>query len=184
MPKIGKFLCLLASVALWQGCSSTSDNGDAAISDASTADVPNVFLSRGMNNYVVTNVTNVTDNCMVDPMGVKNMTLLVNFVESTQMLSVGTPVGVPLQASLGTGVVGTTGTLNRENDVTDGTCTWHQKNVSLFTLTGGDVFTLQVTENQSAFTATCTPPNTPCMSTYTFTFGNPTPASTDGGTGG
>jgi hypothetical protein len=185
MPKLGKIFCLMAAVALWQGCSSTSDNGDAALSDASTAgDVPSVFLSRGMNNYVVTQVSGVTDGCMIHPNSLKNMTLLVNFVESTQTLSVGTPVGSPLVASLGTGVVGTTGTLNRVNDVTDGACTWHQTNVSVFTLTGGDVFTLDVTENQSNFGAQCAPPNTTCTSTYTFTFANPTPVSTDGGTGG
>jgi hypothetical protein len=176
MPKLGKLFCLLATVALWQGCSSTSDNGDAATTSDTAADVPSVFLSRGMNNYVVTQVSGVTDGCAINPNGIKNMTLLVNFVESTRMLSVGTLVGTPLQAALGTGVVaGTTGTLNRENDVTDGACVWHQKNVSNFTLTGGDVFTLEVTETQSAFTAPCAAANPTCTSLYTFTFGNPTP---------
>jgi hypothetical protein len=176
MPKLGKIFCLMAAVASWQGCSSTSDNGDAATTSDTAADVPSVFLSRGMNNYVVTQVSGVTDGCAINPNSLKNMTLPVNFVESTQMLSVGTPNGTPLQASLGTGVVGTTGTLNRENDTTDGTtCVWHQKNVSNFTLTGGDVFTLEVTETESAFTAPCAAPMPTCTSLYTLTFGNPTP---------
>src|SRR5438045_348088 len=141
MSKLGKIFCLMASVALWQGCSSTSDNGDAAISDAGS-DTSSVFLSRGANNYKVTMVSVTSDGCMLNVPDLLNTTLPVNFVESTQMLSVGKQVGSPLQASLGTGVVGTTGTLTRENDVVDTvatTCSWHQMDVSQFDLTGGDV---------------------------------------------
>ena len=187
MIKMTKILSLLAAVALWQGCSSTSDSSDASVDDAAVdvaVDAPTVFLSRGTNYYKITAVANVSDACDIGATDFVNAVIPVTFTEAGAVLSVGNMVGVPLQPSLGTGnQIGVTGTLNRENDVTDGNCTWHQKDVSAFTLTGGDIFTLSVTENQSAFTAQCAPPNTPCMTTYTATFAKTT-APADGGTGG
>ena len=111
----------------------------------------------------------------IDPASFVDVVVAMNYDATTQTLSVGNPVGVPVQSSFGSGgPIGVTGTLNRANDVTDGTCTWHQTDVSLFNLTGGDIFTLDVTENQSAFTAQCTPPNTPCTTTYKATFAKTT----------
>jgi len=188
MSKLGKILCLLTSVALWQGCSSTGDNGDASTSDASTdtgSDAPNLFLSQGMNNYKITDVTVTSDLCQIDPASIKNMTLPVNYIPPpTQTLSVGTLVGSPLQPSLGSGVIGVTGTLNRDNMVTDSTgCTWHQINVSTFNLIGVVVFKPDVTETENQFTAACgtsAPTGGSCMSVYKFTFSMPTPIA-DGG---
>ena len=185
MTRMTKIFSLLAAAALWQGCSSSSNSDDASTVDSSTTDGPNVFLSDGpMLYYKVTAVSGITDGCMIDPASFVDVVVAMSFNRTTQILSVGNQVGSPAQSSFGTGgPIGLTGTLMRENDVTDGTCTWHQKDVSQFTLTGGDIFTLDVTENQSAFTAMCTPPNTPCMTTYKATFAKTT-APTDGGTGG
>ena len=120
MTRIGKTLCLVASVALWQGCSSTSDNGDGSVDGDIQTDAPTVFLSRGSNYYKVTASTTGSDVCGIMPAAFVNEVLPVTFVEATQTLSVGNPQGVPLQPSLGTGGnVGLTGTLTRENDTAD-----------------------------------------------------------------
>jgi hypothetical protein len=198
MTRFGKALCLLSSVALWQGCSSSSDSDASAdgsvIDTGSVSDAPSDafqgFLSRGSNFYKVTGVVVAPgeDGCGTMASTLADMggfVFPVTYVEVGQVLSVGRPVGSPPQPSLGTGApIGVTGTLNRANDVTDGACSWHQTDVSIFTLTGGDIFTLDVTENQSAFTAGCGTPVPPaCMSTFTLALAKTTPPA-DAGTGG
>jgi hypothetical protein len=193
--RIVKSLCLLSAVALWPGCSSSSDTSDAATdNDAATnadtaSDGPPVGLSRGINYYKVTAVTSTvaTDGCELNPNTFLNETLPANFVESTAIFSIGNPQGSPVMPSLGSGrLAGNNGTLNRENDTTDGMgCSWHQKDVSLFELTGIDVFTLDVTETQSAFNGcpTFNPPGGTCTSLYKLTLAKTT-APADAGTGG
>jgi hypothetical protein len=190
MTRIVKSLCLLSAVALWQGCSSSSDNSDAStdtsITDTAGSDGPVVGLSRGMNYYKVTAVVVTSDVCDIGAADFVDAVLPVSFVESTQILSVGNPQGVPLQPSLGSGVIGSSGTLMRDNQVAEAapsTCAWNQKDVSLFNLTGNDVFTLDVTETQSAFTAACAAPAPTCMSSYKLTL-TKTTAPADAGTGG
>jgi len=195
MTRFAKGLSLLSALALWQGCSSSSDTTDGSTDDASTisdaaSDGPVLGLTRGMSYFKITTVTGITDGCEIVPADFVNAGALpVNYVNATQTLSVGNPQGAPVMASLGSGVIGVTGTLNRENDVTDTTvanCVWHQKDVSLFTLTGVDVFTLDVTETQSAFTAACAPilpAMNPCTTTYKATFVKTT-APADAGAGG
>jgi hypothetical protein len=187
MTRFVKSLCVLSAVALWQGCSSSSDNGDAATEMDAASDGPNVGLTRGMSSFLITAVSGVTDGCDIGAADYATMHIVlpVNYVNDTQVLSVGNQVGAPVMPSLGSGVIGVSGTLMRENNVTDGTCTWHQKNVSLFNLTGVDVFTLDVTETQSMFTASCNPIPTggTCTSLYKLTL-TKTTAPADGGTGG
>src|SRR5262245_61131098 len=60
-----------SSVAGDGSTSSTDGGGDAS---------PNLFLSRGMNNYTVTAVSNVQDGCMTGVTGLLNGTLPVNAV--------------------------------------------------------------------------------------------------------
>jgi len=186
MTRIAKGLCFLSALALWPACSSTSDNGDAAAVDAAP-DGPVLGLTRGMSFFKVTAVAVTNDGCLIMPNSLVTSTvaspLPVNYVESTQMLSVGTQQGAPIMASLGTGLIGVTGTLTRENDVTDGGCVWHQKDVSMFNLTGVDVFTLDVTETQSMFTAACAPDiptGGTCTSVFKLTLSKTT-APADGG---
>ena len=190
MNRIGKTLCLVASVALWQGCSSSSDSSDGSAdsgiqTDAPGGDASTIFLSRGSNFYKITAGVAVNDGCGLIPADFVNDVIPANFVEATQVLSVGTPQGVPLMPSLGSGVVGVTGTLTRENDTADVSgCSWHQKDVSAFTLTGGDVFTLDVTETESLFTSGCgtdIPNGGTCTSTYKLTL-EKTTAPVDAGT--
>lgn len=189
MTRIMKSLCLLSAVALWQGCSSSSDNTDASTDTSITFDTapdgPVLGLSRGMSYFKITAVTVTNDVCDIGAADypAMNIVLPVNYVEASQMLSVGNQVGAPVMASLGTGVIGVTGTLTRENDAAEGTCAWHQKDVSLFNLTGVDVFTLDVTETQSAFTAACAAPAPTCMSVFKLTL-TKTTAPADAGTGG
>ncbi|HET6149581.1 MAG TPA: hypothetical protein VFH68_18735 [Polyangia bacterium] len=181
MTRFFKSLCLLSALALWQGCSSTSDNGDAASGDAA-ADI-GVGLSRGMNYYKITAVTVTSDVCDIGAADFLNEVLPVNFVLATQILSVGNSVGDPVMPSLGSGVIGTMGTLMRENNASNGTaCVWHQKDVSIFNLTGADVFTLDVTETQSQFTSACdpTPPGGTCTSVYKLTLSITTPPADAG----
>jgi hypothetical protein len=175
-----------ACALLFGACSSNSACGDADCTDGSISNPDTgsgsdsgVFLSRGMNTYTVTGVSVGTDGCMIDPNSFVNAMVPVNFDLATQTLTVGNQQGLPVMASLGSGVVGTTGTLTRDNKVTDSmtsTCVWHQTDMSTFTLVGGDIFTLDVTEVEDMFTAACgttTPPITPsggmCTTTYTMT---------------
>jgi len=190
MKKFAKTLCLLAAAGLWQGCSSSSDDTDGGKKDGAAdgggSDTSGLFLSRGMNFYKITAVTGVMDGCDVGADSFVNEVLPVNYVMDTQILSVGNPKGAPVAPSLGSGVIGVTGTLSRDNMTTDGTCTWHAVVTSDFTLTGGDVFTLEVSEMQSTFTAGCPPALITagtCTTTYTATF-EKTTAPADAGTGG
>jgi hypothetical protein len=188
MTKITKTLCLLAAVGMWQGCSSSSDDADGGKKDGGdggSSDGPVLGLSRGTNTYQVTAVSGVTDNCEILPNELMGMSFPATFTESTQILSVGSDKGAPPMPSFGSGVVGVTGTLMRENDATNGAgCSWHQVDTSEFTLIGNDVFTLNVTEVESAFNG-CTgdlPAMNPCTTTFTATFSKV--AGTDAGTGG
>jgi len=90
-------------------------------------------------------------------------------------LSIGDQKGSPAEASLGTGNVnGTMATLMRDNMVTDSTtatCTWHQTDTSVLTLTANDTFNLAVTEVENTFSAGCgttTPTGGTCTSTFTL----------------
>jgi hypothetical protein len=193
MTRIVKSLSLLSALALWQGCSSSSDNTDAsddvATGTDTASDGPAVGLSRGTNFYKVTAVTVTSDACDIGASDFINADPLpVTYVDATQTLSVGNQVGSPVMPSLGSGVIGVMGTLMRENQVAEAapsTCVWHQKDVSLFNLTGVDIFTLDVIETQSMFTAGCDPipPGGTCMSAYKLTL-TKTAAPADGGTGG
>jgi len=187
MKKIAKTLCLLAVAGLWQGCSSSSDDGDGGkkdgAADGGAGDTSGVFLSRGMNFYKITAVTGVTDNCEVEASTFVDQVLPVNYDNATQTLGVGNPKGAPAAPSLGSGTIGVTGTLTRDNTTSDGTCTWHAVVTSDFTLTGGDIFTLDVSEMQSMFTAGCPAALITagmCTTTYTATFEKTTPPA-DGG---
>ena len=156
------------------GCVSTDDGG-------ATGDGPQLWgLSRGMNNYVVTAISDLHDGCMIGPQGAVNATPLpATYDETTRVFTLGSTVGSPQMPSLGSGTVGTSvanmATLMRENDVMDPSgCTWRQKDVSNMQLFDHDKFTLAVREDQSMFTNTakCNPPppsSGSCTSTWTWT---------------
>jgi hypothetical protein len=179
MKKLGLMLCLALAPLAGAACSSSGDTGDGAADggggfDTGGSNDAGVFLSRGMGlQYTVTAVSGVNDGCMIMPAALLNTTLPVDSVDTGTMLtlSVGNKQGSPATASLGTGVVGTSGTLTRDNITTDGGCNWHQKDTSVFTLTGGDTFTLMVTEVEDMFAAGCTgiPTGGTCTSTFTLT---------------
>ena len=72
MTRIAKGLCLLSALALWQGCSSTSDNNDASDSDGaanpdSGPDGSVLGLTRGMSYFKITAVSGISDECGINP---------------------------------------------------------------------------------------------------------------------
>jgi hypothetical protein len=117
-------------------------------------------LSRGKNDYRVTATTSINDGCLLSTDLLLDMTLPVSYDGATQIISVGNLQGTPPMPSLGSGRVDNNmATLARENESSDGlSCTYHRRDVAQLTLIGDDTFTLDVTEQQSMFTAQCQAP--------------------------
>ncbi|HVZ73983.1 MAG TPA: hypothetical protein VHJ20_16500 [Polyangia bacterium] len=175
--------CLLAlagafALASCSGTSSSDDGGDAATpADSNTNDGPTLYgLSVGDSCFdIVSAAAGSNDGCdlgvadTVANMGAVGSTKLVHYDMATATLTVGTA------GSLGDGVVtNNMGTLLREGDTSDSqmtTCTWHQKDTSVVTLTATNQFDISVTEVESNFAAACTAPPTGgmCTSTWTWT---------------
>jgi hypothetical protein len=154
---------------------SCADAGPTTSKDASAPDAGLWGLSSNTNDFEVTAISNVKDDCKADVGSLVGMTLPVNYDTTTHKISIGDDQGTPAQPSLGSGVVTSNkGTLTRENDTGDLPCTWHQKDVSQMTLTANNKFTLAVTEDQSMFASGCLPADVPtggkCTSTWTWTF--------------
>jgi hypothetical protein len=167
------------------GCGGDDNNmcGDAGCvtatdAAAQTPDGPVYYpFSPGMNSYKITGVSNVNDGCMLGVAMLVGMSLPVNYASPT--ISIGESQGSPAMASLGSGSAsGNNATLTRDNMAGDATgmCTWSQKDVSQFMLTGQDQFTLTVQEDESNFSQGCAgmdpgaPPSGMCTSTWTWTF--------------
>jgi hypothetical protein len=129
-------------------------------------------LSSGTNQYKVTAVNVMTDGCAIDPAMVMGTTIPLTYQGGT--ISLGDMKGSPAMPSLGSGPAsGNTATLTRENDAGDATCTYHQKDVSMFELFDHDKFTLKVTETETMFSTGCgtaIPTGGMCTSNWTWTF--------------
>jgi len=175
-------MCGVALVA-GAGCSSstTADGGDSGASGdvAANSDAAPFGLTLGTWCYKILAASNVTDGCTIGvgapalADGLVGTDLPVTYTLSGQMgtLSVGN------DGSLGQGLLlDNTGTLLRENDPTlDSmmTCSHHQTDTSVITLTATNAFTLDGTEVQSMFAAACSAVNIPaggaCTSTWSWT---------------
>jgi hypothetical protein len=181
-------LVVVAAGAFAVGCGSSDntcsdagcpDGGLSTLDTAPLSDGPMLWgLSRGTNNFTVTGISKIKDDCMIGVEKVVNMTLPVTYDEATMMISIGDVQGSPPGPSLGTGKVGANmATLTRDNKsgVATAACFWDQKDVSMLVLFNHDKFTLDVTENESAFAPGCTgmtppPPVTgKCTSTWQWT---------------
>jgi hypothetical protein len=133
-------------------------------------------LSRGTNQYRITDVANVSDGCAIDPGAVLQLTLPVTYDEATAVVSIGSQKGTPPMPALGSGRVGANvAMLLRENDQTTGTpvgCIYHVKTVAYFRLIYHDKFTLDATEEESLFSTGCTdvPAGGRCQSSWRWTF--------------
>jgi hypothetical protein len=173
----------LAAAAAVAGCgsseSSCPDGGclDAAVVSGADAggDGPALWgLSRGTNNFTITNVAVTNDGCMLSPGELMGMARPVTYDEATNTISVGDAKGTPPAPSLGSGTVGANmATLTRMNMAGDSMCSWNQTDTGTLTLIGNDEFTLSVTETDSMYAATCTAADKaggdPCTSTFTLT---------------
>lgn len=204
MKKLGLVLAVAAAGLAAQACSSDSSGGlggaggglgglgggtgggGGAGGGGGSSCPPGAYLSRGTNMYTVTAATVTADGCGFHPEGAMSVAFPVTFEETTQKLSVGNPKGDTLEPSLGSGVIGCSGTLTRSNTVTDSavsTCFYTGSVTSAFQLTGPDTFTLDVTETHSDFTSTCSSTTT-CTSTYKFTFAKTSAGGAGGGGAG
>lgn len=102
--------------------------------------------------------------------GIVGQALPVNYDMSTANLTVGT------SGSLGAGtIMCNVGTLTRANDPaldTMTSCTHHQTDTSMVTVTATNEFDIAVTEDQTMFATACSATNTPaggmCTSTWTW----------------
>jgi hypothetical protein len=130
-------------------------------------------LSRGINRaYTVKAVSNVDDGCQLGVETLVNMTLPVSYDETTQTISIGSIMGSPPAPSLGSGrVSANVATLVRDNNVLAGNCSFHIRDVSKLQLFFHDQFTLDVTEDESFFSAGCTdvPAGGKCTSRWRWT---------------
>jgi hypothetical protein len=172
----------VAAVGCGSSESTCPDGGcaDAAVAGGDTAvtgDGPMLWgLSRGMNDFSITAVANVKDDCMLGVTGLVGMSLPVSYDETTMMISIGTLQGSPPGPSLGSGKVGANmATLTRDNlsGTAGAMCTWHQKDTATLKLFDHDKFTLDVVEDEDMF-MNCTSPPPPtgnkCTSTWQWTF--------------
>jgi hypothetical protein len=130
-------------------------------------------LSRGMNRYRVTAVSNVNDGCAIEPQALLQLTLPVNYDVATMVISIGDFKGSPPMPALGSGrVASNMALLSRENQEGDGLCSYHRKDLGYFRLFDHDRFTLDVTEELSQFTPNCqdVPAGGHCLSSWQWSF--------------
>jgi hypothetical protein len=164
---------ILASAGALVGCSGASssadggDSGTAGSGGGGGAGGTAFGLSKGDTCFDVLSVEGTpTDGCDIGVAAVVGSALPVNYDETTGILKVGT------EGSLGGGAISfNVGTLTRLDSVAmDGTCSWHQMDTSMVTVTATNAFTIAVTENESMFAAACSPIPTggTCTSTWTW----------------
>jgi hypothetical protein len=170
----GWFLAAALAGAMGCGSSRTSTCPDCGCGD----ERPRLWgLSRGLNVFTITSISDVNDGCMIAPSNLVDTGLMIDYVEATHVLSIGAMAmpmaGTPPAPTLGSAAVaGNLASLSNEYDNADGTgCTWHQADVSMFALFNHDKFTLAVKEDRSAYASACTfpPPAGTCTSSWTWT---------------
>jgi hypothetical protein len=154
------------------GASNSGEALDAAASATpDTAVGPTLYgLTAGANCYTVTAIApGFNDGCAIGVDTVVGQSLPMTYTQATGTVALGT------DGSLGGGaIVNNQGTLNRENDpaIPGTTCTLHQTDDSVLTLTANNQFTVSVTEVESSFSAGCgslAPTAGTCTSTWTWT---------------
>jgi hypothetical protein len=170
------------------GAGGDSDGGAGSTGDATTGDAtgdatgdgPTLYrLSGGDSCFeIVSADPGASDGCGLNvdkPAtmdGLVGTSLPFNYDGTTAIVTLGTT------GSLGKGqVTFNMGTLNRDGDTSDpnmATCTWHQKDTSMVTLTADNELTVSITEIESMFAAApaCTAATIPtggtCTSTWTW----------------
>jgi hypothetical protein len=181
----------LLATAFAVGCGASSGTDDAGIGGSTgtagagsggaggTAGVTPFGLSAGDTCFDIVSVANgssdgcnlgVADLATAPNPGLVGTALPVNYDATTATLTVGT------MGSLGAGVVTfNMGTLTRENTpamMDMPTCTLHQTDTSMITVTATNEFDLAGTETEDTFAAACSAANVPtggmCTSTWTW----------------
>jgi hypothetical protein len=151
------------------GCGSNTTDADAGYTyDATTG--PTIYpMSDGTWCFDITGVSAVSDGCGLDVASLVGKALPGTYVATSGQFTLGT------EGSLGTGLINANqATLLRKGDPSDGAgCSWHQEDTSNLTMTGQNMFTVQVTETENNFSAACTPIPTggTCTSTWIWTMG-------------
>jgi hypothetical protein len=144
-----------------QRCETVGAGRICQLPDAGASDGPMSLwgLSRGMNQYRVTAVEQVSDGCALEPAAVVGMSLPVTYDDTTSVISVGTPQGIPPMPSLGAGkVANNMAFLVRGNVMNEGAgCSYRRNDSGVLRLFDHDKFTLHSTEGQSMFSPACTP---------------------------
>ncbi|MDB4983185.1 MAG: hypothetical protein JWM82_3937 [Myxococcales bacterium] len=171
---------ILSSAAAVMGCSgssSSADGGDSGAAGSGGAGGTAFGLSKGDTCFDVLSVQGTpTDGCAIGVAAVVGSALPVNYDDTTGILKVGT------DGSLGGGAITfNMGTLTRVDSVAmEGTCSWHQMDTSMVTVTATNAFTIAVTENESMFAAACNPipAGGTCTSTWTWTMKKSTTKTT------
>ena len=163
LTRSGVAIALLAS-AFVIGCGSGSSTEDGSADSGGTP----FGFTMGTNCFDVTAVSNVNDGCMLAVGSVVGTALPVDYDPNTGTLTVGTA------GSLGAGVITfNMGTLMRNGMTSDAmmpTCTWHQTDTSMVTVTANNEFDIAVTETQTMFAAACSGPPAGGMCTSTWTW--------------
>ena len=176
--RMGLFGLALASFAA-VGCSSTTTtdlDASAYVYPDTGTGLTLYALSEGTYCYDITGVSGVVDGCGTGAAGLVGTAALTGtYVALSGNFTLGT------DGSLGNGDISqNTGNLVRNGNTSDSslpTCTWHQTDTTLLTMTGQNMFTVSVTETQDTFAAACAASSPPppaagtCTSTWTWTMG-------------
>jgi hypothetical protein len=171
----------LLTGALAASCSSSSDCSDAGTCTTDGA-ADGGGGGGGSNLFGITEGTYCFKITAIDPGAVDDCDIKVamqvgQYLPVTYMRSPSAKLTVGTDGSLGGGsIASNTGTLTRDNMPaadTMPTCTWHQTDTTMITLTAENTFTAAVVEKEEMFAPACSADNVPpggmCTSSWTWT---------------
>jgi hypothetical protein len=150
----GIILLGVLSIGVFAGCGGT-DTG-------TSPDLAPIYYKLVSGDYTVIALRNKMDGCMID-------TDPMNPVMGSKITLTNDGMGNVTLKGYGKGVVSNNmGTLTLTGTQMGGTCTFNYSSTVVMTLTGDNQFTGNYSESDTMHTATCTPVNTDCMSSWTF----------------
>jgi hypothetical protein len=188
--KLSRNLYVTSAAALLAGalsasCSSSSDCSDGGTCTTDSAGgsdggggggsggASGLFgITEGTYCFKITAIDpGAVDGCDIQVATQVGNYLPVQYTMATAMLTVGT------DGSLGGGPIASNkGTLSRDNNpaaMDMPTCTWHQTDTTMITVTAENMFTASVVEKEEMFATACAAANVPtggmCTSSWTWT---------------
>ncbi|HXI57816.1 MAG TPA: hypothetical protein VNO55_17240, partial [Polyangia bacterium] len=176
--RLSRNLYVMSAAALLAGalaasCSSSSDCSDGATcttDGAAGSDGGGGGGSGGSGLFGITEGTYCFKITAIEPGAADGCDLQVDmqvgkYLPVTYMRSPSAKLTVGTDGSLGGGsIASNTGTLTRDNMPAAAdmpTCTWHQTDTTMITLTAENTFTAAVVEKEEMFAAACTPTTVP-----------------------